>query len=372
MNLLRWSRTVAAVLLSACGATSREHGESFPDDDARRREASTVAEEWVSAPDADLSSFSQLAVDSRGNTYVPDFYRNRVVVFDAGGRLLRTLGRRGSGPGEFQAIRTVQVIRGDSLLVYDGGLGRISVFARGSDREAYVVTLREAPPWALERTRAGDAYLARYEPMFQFGPGAVPGARVDRIRALNMDGSRRGDLLAFPARSFIVAEQSIMPNPWGHSGFVRLDSKDRLHFAWSDTLGIATYDLVGQRVGGFRVDYTPPPTTRAELDQALAEVPDAVRPQFARALEDSFPSRWPAVNGLLVDDQDRVWLEVAGPRGREVEWAGFTPAGAYVGSLLLPAGTSAYHIRGASILAKKEDEDGAPRLVLYRMVRPPR
>jgi hypothetical protein len=371
MNRIRWSAAVGLAALCACGAApSAGSGATFPGGAARRRAASPVAEVWVSAADAELSSFNHVALDSRGNAYVPDFYRSRVVVFGSDGRVARALGRRGRGPGEFESIRTVQVLGGDSLLVYDGSLGRVSVFEPHSGQEVYVVTFRGAAPWAVKRTRADGAYLARYEPEFQFGTGAETGARHDRVRVLNPDGSARTDLLTFPARSFVVAGQSVMPNPWGHNGFVELDSRDRVHYAWSDTLGVATYDIRGPRTGSFRVDYTPPPVARADLNRELNRLPEAVRGRYRAALEDSLPERWPAVRALLMDDQDRLWLELAGPPDRDVEWAAFSPAGAYLGSLLVPAGTSVYHIGRTGVLAKREDEEGAARLVLYRMVRP--
>jgi hypothetical protein len=50
----------------------------------------------------------------------------RVYVFDSGGRFLRTIGRRGSGPGELSYIMDIRVGVGDSLLV--AGEKLISIF----------------------------------------------------------------------------------------------------------------------------------------------------------------------------------------------------------------------------------------------------
>lgn len=370
MKWIRWPAAAGLAAFCACGTSaSGEHSAAFPDDAERRRRASPVAEVWVSPADAELSSINQVAVDSRGNAYVPDFYRSRVVVFGPDGRLVRSVGRRGRGPGEFQSIRSVQVLRGDSLLVYDGSLGRVNVFAPDADREAYVVTVQGAAPWAMERTHANDAYVARYESGMRFGGGMETAPRQDLIRVLNLDGSRRTDVLSFPARSFIVARQSMTPNPWGHNGFVRLDSRDRLHYVWSDTLGVATYDLQGLRTGEFHVRYVPPQVGSADLDRELNRLSPQGRALFTTALRDSLPERWPAVRGLLIDDRDRLWLELAGPATREVEWAAFSPAGAYLGSALFPAGTIVHHVRGTTAVAEKKDEQGAPRLVLYQMIR---
>lgn len=373
MHLIRWSASAGLLLLYACrSAAPGEQGSGFPPDERRLREASSVAQAWASAPEAELGAFTHLAVDSRGGVYVPDFHQNRVVVFSPDGRVVRTIGRRGSGPGEFRTLRTVQVIAGDSLLTFDSGLGRVAVFAPHGGQPAYVVNLRGATPWAVERTRTAGAYVARYEPRFEFGGDPGPALREDRVSVLNADGSPRAELLRFPARSFVVARQSVMPNPWGGNGFTRLDGSDRLHYAWSDTLGVATYDLQGRRVGGFRVNYVPPPATRADLHREMAALPAMARGMFSAALEDSLPSRWPAVRGLLVDDRGRVWLELAGPADRPVEWVAFTPAGKYRGSALFPPGTSVHAIHGDRAFARSDGADGTPRLVAYRIVRPPR
>jgi len=53
---------------------------------------------------------------------------SRVFVYDSTGRFLRAIGRIGSGPGEFRLVRSLQIARGDTLLVFDNGGPRISVF----------------------------------------------------------------------------------------------------------------------------------------------------------------------------------------------------------------------------------------------------
>lgn len=50
-----------------------------------------------------------LDVDSAGNVYIADYHRNRIRVYDAAGELLRSFGRQGEGPGEFNAPNDVAV-----------------------------------------------------------------------------------------------------------------------------------------------------------------------------------------------------------------------------------------------------------------------
>jgi hypothetical protein len=52
--------------------------------------------------------------------------------FDADGEFLGTLGREGEGPGEFSAVGSVAV-RGDTVVTYDFGLGRLSTWAASGE-----------------------------------------------------------------------------------------------------------------------------------------------------------------------------------------------------------------------------------------------
>src|SRR5690606_24326280 len=49
--------------------------------------------------------------------------------FDDGGAPLMSAGRRGEGPGEFTRMQRLVRGRGDSVVVYDAGTARVSVFA---------------------------------------------------------------------------------------------------------------------------------------------------------------------------------------------------------------------------------------------------
>jgi hypothetical protein len=59
----------------------------------------------------------------------PTSERGTIAVYDRNGRFLRTLGRRGDGPGEFRIVANF-AFAGDQVHVLDYGAGKISVFSR--------------------------------------------------------------------------------------------------------------------------------------------------------------------------------------------------------------------------------------------------
>lgn len=75
--------------------------------------------EVLSIGSADEDYFSQwagIAVDATGAIYVVDVKDCRIRKFDASGRLIKEVGRKGQGPGEFDSPVNIQV-HGDRLYV---------------------------------------------------------------------------------------------------------------------------------------------------------------------------------------------------------------------------------------------------------------
>lgn len=78
-------------------------------------------------PDADsLGLVTGVALDAAGNVYVVDQLNAKIWVFDAGGRLRSSAGRKGEGPGEF-TVPTGPGIGPDGRL-YVRDVARVNVF----------------------------------------------------------------------------------------------------------------------------------------------------------------------------------------------------------------------------------------------------
>jgi hypothetical protein len=71
---------------------------------------------------------SGLDLDDFGRLAVADASEGNVKLFDRAGRLLRILGRKGEGPGEFSQPRFPRFTRDGGLYVGDGQLGRVLRF----------------------------------------------------------------------------------------------------------------------------------------------------------------------------------------------------------------------------------------------------
>jgi hypothetical protein len=81
-------------------------------------------------PKRGFSMIASVAADRDGNVYVYDYQSRNVRVFAGDGRLLRTIGRAGEGPGEFtQYVGRIGII-GDTLWSLDDARRRLNLFRR--------------------------------------------------------------------------------------------------------------------------------------------------------------------------------------------------------------------------------------------------
>ncbi|MEE8376776.1 MAG: 6-bladed beta-propeller, partial [Candidatus Aminicenantaceae bacterium] len=80
-----------------------------------------------------FSRISSIDVDDEENVYVADSVSAHIKVFDRHGQYIRTIGRRGQGPGEMQMPYCIQITSKNELLVQDRGARRLLFYALNGD-----------------------------------------------------------------------------------------------------------------------------------------------------------------------------------------------------------------------------------------------
>jgi hypothetical protein len=108
----------AVLVTTACYGADRSA--EAPRDEAGMGEQPEVL---ISTADALIGAISDLVVDDDGVVYAVDRQASQLHVVEGPGQV-RSLGRPGAGPGEFSRPTTM-LKRGDTLLVVDGGNGRL-------------------------------------------------------------------------------------------------------------------------------------------------------------------------------------------------------------------------------------------------------
>ncbi|HEX7243553.1 MAG TPA: 6-bladed beta-propeller [Longimicrobiaceae bacterium] len=348
------------------------------------------------AIDGEFGSVRSVAVDRAGRIYVADGTSQEIRVFAPDGDPLRTVGRRGRGPGEYTHLQDVVVARGDSLFALDIALQRVSVYSLGrSPALAYTINvparLGKGAGYSL-LVPAGGGVVVQYAPAIN--AGSLDARREIVLRRLDRRGSVVADsILVVPDRELLVTRDpqygySVGLLPFGRRPLLRMGADDRLYYGWSDSLAVGVYSLDGARVGRIGAPHPAPRVTDDDLRTLLGSYQTELgRSLLRKALDEGkVPSTKPAFKDFLVDDRGRVWInvvtgedvQVSGDDGlryaampgrddRGSPWWVFDRAGKRVAALALPRNVTLHVVRGTDAYGVETDDLGVQRIVRYRV-----
>ena len=135
-----------------------------PAEPARSVDELQVEEIWRCGEDEEGILFgliSDVVTDDSGNLYVLDSQMNEVKVLSPEGDLLRTIGRKGEGPGEFSNGFSLAILPDGSIGVAQTYPGKLVGLRRNGDPrpDISIVGSEGAGPPLLNRIRAGGINL---------------------------------------------------------------------------------------------------------------------------------------------------------------------------------------------------------------------
>lgn len=350
----------------------------------------TAVEALRFGTDLVLSGVVALERDSKGRFIVVDAHEGILVLSPEGERIAR-VGRQGEGPGEYLAPAGLQVLPGDTLLVFDQRLNRLTTYDPVTFEP--VGTLRPAEPGGMlfpvwigrvegEPTRYAGLYTVPFGPMGSESEGKM------LVRLLDEDGTlARDSLLVLTSRNALVVRRgegssqsvSVTNDPFGRTSLFRLGPDgQRIYVAWTDSLAVTVYDLEGNRVDRVEAPAAGSPVTDEQVEALVSEhrtrndgrgAAPAEDP-FIDALRDARTETWPVLWTFTVDDRGRVWAhlrEGAGPSG---EWAILGPAGGREATVRLPPHLRVLEITAGRVYGTEADSLGVPTIVAYDVKEP--
>lgn len=343
----------------------------------------------IGGAEDDENAFTRVAallVSPAGEIYVGDGEERAIRVFSASGRRLRKIGRRGGGPGEFEAL-TSMGWRGDTLFVSDERQRRITLFSaagRVAGTRRVEATLPGPPPAPV----APVALLANGTTLGLLAPSptALATGAIPRLPLVRVDGARAVPLAFLDWRDNKVAlialdgGQAFFSRPVsGESLWAVAPSGDALYVVDRPVprgAGTSSFRVTRLRPNGDTVytrtyEHRPVPLTRAQRDSLTGAVTRALRraqpgdEAVRRAMR--LPEYQPPVTKVVAGRDGTVWLRREGIGRQAVEWTVLDASGRILASLRLPAGLQVYQADRGHVWGVMPDEMDVPQILRYRI-----
>jgi hypothetical protein len=251
-------------------------------------------------------------VDGQGNIYIEDGSDMTIKVFDAQGKYLRAIGRKGNGPGEFGQIADLAVLPDGRLLVTDFETRRTSFF----NPEGQFLSSFQWKKFFSQLQLVSDSSYTVNEMVYS------EDKRELWVKAIDFTGQEVLSYGQFKYPEFKILRQGeIMFStsvPWSPASVFAGDKKRQwLYHCLNDKYTIDVYDSLGKLFRKIDRPYEPPPVTSeniAKFQAAFKDRPDSPFAMLAKEIE--LPKVKTVTDRMIVDGDGNLWVETNEEKGQ--------------------------------------------------------
>ena len=339
-------------------------------------------QEFGDYEDVYIGNIVDAGADHSGRVFLADNRESNIKVYNTEGSLIKKLGQPGQGPGDFQNIRDIQ-IKNDQLYVHDGSQQRSVVFNLDNLEYSHNINLAENRNNYDElRGSAMPAYFVLGDGSFimKFSSFDYSAGRNDWDQATNKGAyyllNEEGEIISdkfYEMKSFTsvfipAAGRPTLdvPIPFFYGEALEALSPDnKFHLAWSQDLLIKTFDQEGEYQRSFYYPYE-----GVSLDEkSIIEAGYSETILFNHLDELNLPERWPVIDSMIIDDENRFWLAVITEDKDYFEWWVLQDTGEFITSIELPRDIKIMDIRNGHLYAHETDsETGLEKVIRYQII----
>lgn len=322
-----------------------------------------------------------------GRVAVANGATNEIRLFSTDGTFQTSMGRAGSGPGEFR--RLLRLFRFSDTLAGVDGDSRIQVFAangrfvrslgpiRPADhrRPQHVGVLRNGS--AVVVATKGSPQPATDEVMYTYAVfrGAIEADSLTPLFAL--PGYREMRVGQAPSRVLFDGEGTVT----ARGARICAGFSSRFDVTCYDASGTGTTRIIRETQARAPTDFDRSVVRNAYL-AANRDAPPRVREQMERAVQElRFADQAPALSRLSLSSSGELWVSefdpgsnLPGPRAvlaptRAQRWSVFASEGRWLSDIALPARFVPYDMGRDYVAGVSFDADGVERVTVLRIRR---
>jgi len=314
-------------------------------------------------------------------------------VFHPDGSFLTTLSRQGKGPGEIQSVTALQ-IRDSRLFIFDVGQQRIHIFSLDSDpQERFSLAqtiLFERESWSdIEELKIYSSPNTGYVR----GDGMIVGGFIDIEQDERLLNERKTRYYLFDengklhrpveklfeqrATGYLNIHPTIFLFPFLRKSLRAVSTADYIYSAWSEDFLIKVYSPDGEYQRAIYYPVKKRSLNRDDilLKKYLEEKEETARSdprlmaghrERKRVLTEVMPGTWPALDDLLIDDKDRLWVSTITDDSDTYDWWVLQNTGELITKFTWPRNRQIEVVKNNKVYVRETDPvTGLQQVVRY-------
>ena len=311
-----------------------------------------------------------------GSLVVANGGNAEVLWFDGTGRPVRTVGRRGDGPGEYQKITAVLEGPAGGVLVYDARHDRITALdENGQLVGTHALSSGSLAVDLVPLTVLSDGSVVAVQGEIRvFASG---GAVRDSTPLLRSDSTGvQVDTAGFwKGKEWYYARTSrgVARLPVGFGRDVAYAGRrGRAVLCSTDSLDVTVIGEDLQVVMRVRAPARSRPVSGADATAWQADLSERMRtaPPEVQAMAKEIPAyeTYPDIEGIGVSDHGAVWIGLRStPGSKEDEWIVVSPDGRDIRTTELPKGSRVLDVRGSNVAVLHRDRLDQEFVTVFRV-----
>jgi hypothetical protein len=292
-----------------------------------------------------LAGVIDIAVDDAGNIYAADRKENHIAVFDMNGRYIRTIGRPGQGPGEFDGrITRIQITPQNELMAYDRGAFKLTFFSLGGDY-LRTVLLKGVQALRISKNTKGNYFVGTIEFQGKYGTNTFRSST--EVREYDSD---------FVLIKTLVKDKFRDANiPLRPQMLERFPSSDLVICGFTDSYEFQIINAEGKIVRKVLKEYDP------------LEISDEEREKRGLTGEKNVPKYFPAFQDFSVDEEGWIFAQTLERQADDARfyYDVFDPEGKYVAKI--PLNAFPQYWKKGKMYTIEEDEQGYQHIKRYKV-----
>ncbi len=326
-----------------------------------------------------IGRMTGIAVDDSGRIFIGDDDQLTIHAFNPKGSYIKSLGRPGEGPGEFRSLVQTMHVDSQYLYVHDPAQQRINVFLLSTLGPSHTIDLTPEQRSSVDELKSAylsDYYLLNdYKLLFGFVKTRKTNdldeqtgvyERYKLYYLMDKDGKIISDKIYEQKSSTMFSFRingmaTTFSFPFFGKVLAALNGNE-LFIAQSEDFLIKVYDLSGRYLRAVYYPFRKKELIREDAIQSSFQ--DEVLQNIAKKIQ--LPDTWPALNDMLIDDENRLWVSTIVEDFDIYEWWVLRETGEIITKFEWPRDKPIKVIRNPAVYTlETEEESGLQQVVRY-------